>query len=77
MSNNVFSILELMLNHEIQLHDAIKKKEWKIASKIIYAMIELIPKEFDKMRHEECYNICDCTNHAYHDNCEKCGCSPL
>lgn len=44
MGDNTFSILELMLNHEIQLHDAIKKKEWKIAAKILYAMGELLPK---------------------------------
>jgi hypothetical protein len=40
---NVFSMLELMLNHEIQIHAAIKKKEWSVALRHIEAMKGLIP----------------------------------
>jgi hypothetical protein len=44
MVENIFSMLELMLNHEIQIHAAIKKKEWKVARKHIEAMLGLLPK---------------------------------
>jgi hypothetical protein len=42
--SNVFSILELLLNHEIQLHEAIKKKQYGVCRSHLLAMMELIPK---------------------------------
>jgi hypothetical protein len=41
---NKYSLLEIFLAHEIQLHEAIKKNEWKVAARILYAMSEALPK---------------------------------
>lgn len=70
----MMAVLDLAIAHEMQINKAIKNKEWKVALEHIEAMKGLIPKE--KFSHDDYYNVCDCTDHAYHDNCIKCGCSP-
>lgn len=68
MSENAFSIIDLMVSHEIQLHKAIIKKEWKVASKIIYAMSQLIPaKEPAKVckeHHRQLNDYFYCADHG-------------